>query len=139
MDDFAKKHPPGEKPDPALQDRILTSAKDGELPCAVAFAVAEELGVSAHEIGKTADLLDLRLTKCQLGLFGYTPEKKIVKPLPGVDPDIQRAIRKTSIDNRLSCRDAWDIAASFKVPKMRISGACEAMKIKINKCQLGAF
>lgn len=139
MDDFSKKHPAEEKPDSVIQDKILNSIKGSELPCAVAFSIAGELGVAAGEVGKTADLLDLRLTKCQLGLFGYTPEKKILKPLSDVDPDPASAVRKASVDNRLSCKEAWDIAASLKVPKMRISGACETMGIKIIKCQLGAF
>ena len=139
MVDFSKKHSGNEKPDPIIRDAILNSIKGSELPCAVAFSIAGELGIAAAEIGKAADLLDLRLTKCQLGLFGYTPEKKILKPLSAVDPDMEKAIRKASVDNRLSCRDAWDIAALFKVPKMKISGACEAMGLKIKPCQLGAF
>ena len=42
-------------------------------------------------------------------------------------------------EKKLSCRAAWDIAHRFKVPKMAVSAACEALNIKIKPCQLGAF
>ena len=139
MNNFSKKHNTNESPDPSIKEKIFSHTKNSELPCAVAFKIAKELGVSAEKVGKTADLLNVRLTKCQLGLFGYTPEKKIIKPKNTIDPTIDSAIQKASVDNRLPCENAWDIAASFRVPRMTISSACESLGMKIDKCQLGAF
>jgi len=53
--------------------------------------------------------------------------------------DLKDAISDALIQGRLSCKNAWDIASRFKVHKMKVSGACEAMGIKIKHCQLGAF
>jgi hypothetical protein len=79
------------------------------------------------------------LVKCQLGLFGYTPEKKIVKPKATENPDLASAIRDARVDGKLSCENAWEIARRFDVSKMRVSSVCEQLKIKVKPCQLGAF
>lgn len=139
MNNFSSKHSAGEKPNPMVSEKIIKHAMENELPCAVAFSITKELGIPAIEIGKNMDLLNYRLTKCQLGLFGYKPEKKIVKKQNSVDPEIKTAIEKALIESKLTCENAWSIAASFGVHKITISAACESMGIKINKCQLGAF
>ena len=136
---FSEKHGPDAKINSALKAEIVKRAKTGELPCAVAFAIAKDLGFSAGEIGKTVDLMNLRLSKCQMGLFGYKPEKNIVKPLNEVNQDINDAIDVALVDGRLSCNKAWEIASRLKVSKITVSGACDARGIKIKPCQLGAF
>ncbi|CAB1079321.1 hypothetical protein D1AOALGA4SA_7035 [Olavius algarvensis Delta 1 endosymbiont] len=136
---FSDKHGPNAQADPVLKDKIMEKATYGNLACAVAFKLARELGVSPAEIGKTVDLLDLRLSKCQLGLFGYQPEKKAVKAKAPENRQMEEAIRNALKDGRLACSDTWDIAGRFKVPKMAVSGACESLGIKIKPCQLGAF
>jgi hypothetical protein len=90
-------------------------------------------------IGAAADRLGIRLVKCQLGLFGYSPQKKIVQAPAAADPALETAIREKLENGRLACRHAWEIAAALHVPKMAVSAACEAMQIKIKPCQLGAF
>lgn len=139
MNSFSNKHGADEKPDPRVKEKIIRHTVENELPCAVAFNIAKELNMLAIQVGKNADLLNYRLTKCQLGLFGYTPEKKIVKSQTTIDPEIKAAIQKALMEGRLPCEKAWSIASSFSVHKMMISAACEFMGIKINKCQLGAF
>jgi len=136
---FSDKHGPDAKADPVIEDKLTENAKNGNLACAVAFKLARELGVSPAEIGKTVDLLNLRLSKCQLGLFGYQPQKKAVKAKAPENRQMEEAIRNALKDERLSCSDAWDIAVRFKVPKMTVSGACESLGIKIKPCQIGAF
>jgi hypothetical protein len=125
--------------DAALTDALRRQAREGELPCAVAFKLASDLGRVPADIGQAADQLDIRLVKCQLGLFGYSPEKKIVQAAPAADPAMETAIREKLENGRLACRSAWEIAAALHVPKMAVSAACEAMQIKIKPCQLGAF
>ena len=132
----------GEYPAPldaALKDALQRQAREGELPCAVAFELASELGRPPADIGEAADRLGIRLVKCQLGLFGYSPEKKIVQAAPAADPAMETAIREKLENGRLTCRRAWEIAMAFQLPKMAVSAACEAMQIKIKPCQLGAF
>ncbi|MGD8366666.1 MAG: hypothetical protein PVG78_03405 [Desulfobacterales bacterium] len=136
---FVAKHGPDAQPDPEIAAALKTRGKGGELACAVAFAIAEELGKPPGLVGEAADLLGLRLVKCQLGLFGYAPVKKIVKPKRPEDPALAAAIREAAAEGRLSCRTAWQIAARFGLRKMAVSSACEALGQKIKPCQLGAF
>lgn len=140
-DTFAAKHGQDSKRgvDAAIRARLEKKARKGTLSCAAAFTLAADLNRSPAEIGKAVDLLDIRLVKCQLGLFGYAPEKKIVKPAAAVDPVLEEAIRSELRGGRLACRNAWDLAERFRLPRMTVSAACEALGIKIKPCQLGAF
>ena len=136
---FAAKHPSSSKVDPKIEAAIKGKASSGKIACAVAFDIVHRLSVSAEDVGRTIDLLNLHLTKCQLGLFGYQPDKKIVTPAPAIDPQVEASIREASIDNRLACHKAWEIASHFGIRKMVVSSACEALAIKVKPCQLGAF
>lgn len=136
---LSEKHTGGGRPDPAIEREIRARAKAEALPCAVAFEIAKVLGCRPSEVGRTADLMNFSLVKCQLGLFGYAPQKKIVTPRTPQDPSLGDALRSGLVDDRLPCATAWDIAARFGVSKMAVSSACEALGIKIKPCQLGAF
>ncbi|MGD2186519.1 MAG: hypothetical protein PVI71_10345 [Desulfobacterales bacterium] len=136
---FADKHAPRAQLDDRIKDKIDSYAKHNELSCALAFKIADELHVSPAEVGKTADLSETMLVKCQLGLFGFSPSKKIVKPKAPENQNLEDAIRDSLVDGDLSCEKAWEIARRFDVPKMTISAVCEHLKIKIKPCQLGAF
>lgn len=127
------------QPDPAITQEIQVRLRKDALACAVAFDIAGKLGCTPAEVGRTADLLHVRLVKCQLGLFGYKPQKKIVDSRMPQEPALGDAIRDELVDDRLPCKTAWRIAAQFGVPKMSVSSACEALGIKIKPCQLGAF
>jgi hypothetical protein len=124
---------------PALRDALGQRCPKGELACAVAFAIARELDITPARVGMAADRLDIRLIKCQLGLFGYLPEKKIVRPAKSVPDGLRRDLEAAAAGGRLSCKMVWQIAARLKLPKMRVAGACEALQLKIKPCQLGAF
>jgi hypothetical protein len=136
---FVEKHGPDAKPDSVIKNEILKRTHKNEVPCAVAFEIAKELQVSADAVGMTVDLINYRLVKCQLGLFGYQPKKKIVKLQNTVTEDLKNAISEALVQGKLSCKSAWDIASRFEVHKMKVSGACEAMGVKIKPCQMGAF
>ncbi len=136
---FSDKHGPDAQADPDIKEKIVDNVKDGELACAVAFKIAAELDVSPSEIGKTVDLLDLKLSKCQLGLFGYKPHKKKVTARKTQNEQMEASIRDALVDEKLACRDAWVISEQYNAPKMTVSSACEFLGIKIKPCQLGAF
>ena len=136
---FSTKHGADEKPDTSIKNEILKQTKNKKLPCAVAFNISEVLKISPDKVGKTADLMNFKLTKCQLGLFGYQPKKKIVKPQDSINADVKDAVSAALVQGRLSCKDAWDIASRLNVGKMTVSSTCEAMGVKIKGCQLGAF
>jgi hypothetical protein len=136
---YAQKHESGASVNEKIKDQITRRTKNNELPCAVAFKIATEVNVPAAEVGRAADLMEIMLVKCQLGLFGYTPNKKIVKPRAAENPDLETAIRNACVDGKLSCENAWKIARRFNVSKMSVSAICEQLHIKVKPCQLGAF
>jgi hypothetical protein len=122
-----------------IEKLIAEKINNKELPCAVAFEIVGKLAIPPAEIGAYADAHRIRLVKCQLGLFGYQPEKKIVKPADSVSPELEKAIRRELVHDRLPCKSAWALAKEFNIQKMAVSSACEALGIKIKPCQLGAF
>jgi hypothetical protein len=124
---------------PIIREKFEKNTENAKLACAMAFQIADDLQLSPAEIGQAADMLGIRLVKCQLGLFGYTPEKKIVRPAETVERALEDAIRAALQDGRLPCRLAWELAERFQMPKMSVSAACEALGIKVKPCQLGAF
>jgi hypothetical protein len=136
---YSSKHSPERKVRPEVAREVKGRVKSGEIPCASAFAAAEELGVSPEEIGFTADRLEIPITRCQLGLHGWGPEKKRLRPPEEVPEPLETAIRSRLEKGRLPCRSAWEVAGELGLGKMEVASACEALGIKISACQLGAF
>jgi hypothetical protein len=136
---YAGKHPPERKVNQEIADAVKQRASEGEISCAAVFRMAGDLGAAPAEIGFTLDVLEIPLVKCQLGLYGYRPEKRIVKPMETVPQPLADAIQETLDNNRLTCARAWEIAERLAIRKIEVASACEALKIKISSCQLGAF
>jgi hypothetical protein len=122
-----------------LDKEILNSVTGNELSCVTAFEIAGRLHVQAKDIGEAADRLKIRLVNCQLGLFGYKPNKKIVTAQESVSEELKAAITKSLDGGKLSCIKSWEIAADLKTSRFSVSCSCEALGIKIKECQLGAF
>ena len=137
--DYSKKHGPDIQLDPNIKKEILKRAKDEKIPCAVVFDIVEQLNETPKNVGVAIDLVNFRITKCQLGLFGYEPGKKIAKALDTVDDELKSKIEKGLENGRLPCKTAWEIARQLNIRKMRVSNACETLGIKVKPCQLGAF
>ncbi len=136
---YARKHSPDRKANPAVAEAVNQRAKGGEIACAIAFDIAKELGVTPDEVGLAVDLAEIRIVKCQLRLYGYQSGKSSLTPADSVSPDLEEAIRDALIEGRLTCEASWEIAERFGMAKMGVSSACEALKVKISSCQLGAF
>ena len=137
---FSAKHPQGTMVDPSIMDRVAADIVNGCIACKIAHAIAAELNIAPSLVGIAIDLQNVRIKACQLGLFGYGKEKKIVSGQETeVDAELEAAIRNKLDDGRLSCADAWHIAGDIGIARLEIGRACEALKIKINQCQIGAF
>ena len=136
---YSDKHGAGTPIDHRIRDAITARGRDDRLSCAEAFQIAAELGIPPADVGKTLDLMEYRITHCQMGLFGYTPEKKKVSPATDVPDAVAADLRAASDSGRLSCQSAWSIADSHDMGKLAIGCACEGLGIKIKPCQLGAF
>lgn len=137
--DFSRKHPTGKTLNEALTRAVKTRATEGEIPCAVAFEIAAESNTPPGEVGFTMDALNVKVVKCQLGLYGYKPNKKVVRAAETVSAELEKAIRNSINNSRLSCAAAWRLAETLNLRKMQIAEACEALGIKISDCQLGGF
>ncbi|MGQ9492680.1 MAG: hypothetical protein ACUVR2_02815 [Anaerolineae bacterium] len=127
-----------------IAEAIREALVEGELPCASAFVIAQRLGVEPLQVGMMADELGVRLSKCQLGLFGYGAKAegkhRRVKPMQNVPAKIAAAIRAAlGKDGKLSCAAAWQIAEELKISRQQVSDAAEGLGVRIGHCQLGAF
>jgi hypothetical protein len=52
-----------------LKARIRAAAPEGKIPCAAAFKLAQEVGISRKEMGELLNELHIKITQCQLGCF----------------------------------------------------------------------
>jgi len=138
---FAEKHGNSINLNAAIKDEITKLMKGGAIFCDDAFRIADKLDIPREKVGVTADLMNCKLTGCQLGLFGFKPQNKgsdHLLPEPEKDA-LKSIIMSELINSRLTCRKAWEIASLHKVYKTTVTGLCDEMKIKITQCQLGAF
>jgi len=136
---YAAKHPPDASLDPVLAEALTRAASNGEVTCAAAFRVVEQIGVSPAAVGQALDLLEYRITKCQLGLFGWGPQKKIVGAAPEVAEDLRLALEGASEEGVISCAACWKIAEKLGLSKLTVAAACDHLRLKVTPCQLGAF
>jgi hypothetical protein len=136
---FFAKHPKGTKIDDDLKKEILEQVKNNSISCKKAEEIAEEMGFSLEETGRTIDILNIKINKCQLGLFGYGETQKIVQPAKEIPPELKENITSALENERLSCAAAWEIAGKLNISRTKVAAACEALQIKIKPCQLGAF
>jgi hypothetical protein len=124
---------------PRIREALQSRAKESGLACAAAFAVAAEIGISPGATGEAMDQLQISIIKCQLGLFGYSPEKRIVKPAETVTEDEEKAVRQALVNGKLPCAACWQLAEAFGKPRLGMASICERLSVKIGPCQLGAF
>lgn len=136
---YALKHPQAAAPDARIAEAVNSKVSNGKISCAAVHKIAADLDISPSEVGRTVDLMEIRLYRCQLGLFGYGPQRRIVEAAESVTLTLKEAIEASLIDNRLPCRVAWEIADNMGLKKMDVSNACEALNVKIGGCQIGSF
>lgn len=136
---YGAKHPDGTLADPNVAAALSERAQDGRIACTAAHEVATTFKIAPCEIGKTTDLLEYRITECQLGLFGHAPEKRTIKPAESVSEQLRVRLERDAVDGRIDCASCWMIAREFAIGKLTVSCACERIGLKVKRCQLGAF
>lgn len=52
-----------------IEKRLHQASSENRIPCASALAIAKSLGVAPGEVGKSANKLKIKISKCQLGCF----------------------------------------------------------------------
>ncbi len=137
---YRTKHAPNAGVDSKIGELIHEKARNRRLSCASAFTIARETGTSPAKIGESADLLEVKITACQLGLFGYQKgSRNIVEPAESVPAELAEALKARRVKGRLPCIEAWAVAEQFGLSKMEITAACETLGIRLSQCQLGTF
>ena len=136
---YAAKHAPGTQLNPQIAELIKQRTSQGKITCSDAHRIAHELEVLPAEVGVTIDLLEIKLSRCQLGLFGYGQKKRIVRPAEHVLPEVKDALERAQEENRIACAVVWELAKKLGISRIDIAAACEALHIKIVSCQLGTF
>ncbi|MDY6973751.1 MAG: hypothetical protein SV775_15725 [Thermodesulfobacteriota bacterium] len=136
---YAMKHRAERKANEAIVGAVREKTSSGKISCAAAFGIAKNSGVPPEEVGFTIDHLEVTIVKCQLGLYGYSPKKCIIEPAETVTSEMEHAIRASMVNERIQCAAAWEVARKLNVGKIDVASACEALRIKISSCQLGAF
>lgn len=122
-----------------ITDILRQTAVDNKITCAQAFAISQKQCIFPDLLGVALDEAKIKICECQMGLFGCGSGNKSVKPAESISEELEDMILTYIVDERLECQAAWNIAAELKIRKIDVASACETMKIKINKCQLGAF
>ena len=139
-----KKIPAGRPIDSVLAEAITARLRDGKLDCPAAFVLAKDKNLAPLAVGEAADSLDIHLSYCQLGLFGFPGHAKAWER-PGWKDEVEPAGLEETLrasldgDGSLSCAAAWKAADRFGVARALVGRLAGRLNIKINRCQLGAF
>ena len=125
----------------ALRHRLRESAVGGSLPCALAHKLAESCAVPPRAVGESADVMGIRITHCQLGLFGYDAygEKRWTRRLATLPTELERDVHLACVDGQLPCVRAWRLADERGLPRLLLGSVAETLDVRICDCQLGCF
>ncbi len=129
--------------DERIRQTMMERLEDGRLPCNRAFAIARLLDVEPLAVGIEANEAGIRISRCQLGLFGYGPKAegrhKIVHPMEDVPGRLAARLRAAADSAGISCEAVWQVADGLGFKRMEASSAVEAMGLRVWRCQLGCF
>lgn len=135
---FAAKHKE-HRINEVVAEKIKAMANNEGITCSSAHQISKVLSLPPAEIGIQIDLLEFRITECQLGLFGYGNGGKKINPEITISPALGDRLEKAAVDGRLSCLSCWDIASDLKMKRIDMGSSCEKVNIRIKPCQLGSF
>jgi len=121
-----------------IADVLKENAVDNKISCAKIFEIVYKYTFFPDIVGIAMNQEKIKITHCQLGLFGY-PEGKRITKAESVSEALEDKIYFYMEEDKLPCIAAWDIASELKISKSDVTAACEKMGIKIGFCQLGAF
>jgi hypothetical protein len=129
--------------DERLRQAVLDRLEDGNLPCNQAHAIAQTLKIEPLAVGFAANDADIRISRCQLGLFGFGPKSegkhKIVHPMDEVPERLAARLRAEADGDSITCTAIWKVADGLGYKRIEASSAAEAMGLKVSRCQLGCF
>ena len=139
---YALKHPPGTRTNDQIAKAIREKSPGRELACGMGEKISKELKVDISEVGITADLLEMKIKKCQLGLFGWGKKPNHGKDIHAADSvsvEMKSALEEVAENGGVTCAALWAIADRLGKGRKVVSAACDTLGLKIRACQLGAF
>jgi hypothetical protein len=129
--------------DEQLHQAIVERLEEGRLPCAEAHAIAHRFGLDPLSVGQAADDAGIRISRCQLGLFGYGPKSegkhKIVQAMEHVPEPLAEKLHAAVHRDGITCVDIWEVADELEISRLEASNAVEALRLRVSRCQLGCF
>ncbi len=139
---YAAKHPPGTTLNEKIVQAIQEKSPGGALACGIGEKISKALDVEISEVGITADLLEMKIKKCQLGLFGWGEKPNHGKDIHAADSvsvEMKSALEEAAENGVVTCAAIWTLADRLGAKRKEVSAACDTLKLKIRGCQLGAF
>lgn len=119
---------------------LRSRLREGRLPCAEAFALADEWRVAPAEVVAEAEAQGVRVGWCQLGLFTGAQKGKGWPDEPlQVPEEVKALLRAAAPEGRLPCAQAWAIARRLGWERLAVGHAANTLGIRIVQCQLGCF
>ena len=106
--------------------------------CAVAHALAAVFCGRPVRDRQDGRFVDTRIIACQMGLFGYSPERRIVKAAESVSDELAGLLRQSAVTEH-RCAARWRIADDLKLQRMAVAAACERLGLEVKPCQSGAL
>lgn len=125
-----------------LEEELQKAVRSKErkvMSCMDAHGIAHDMSFAPEDVGNALDVMDVEIVECQLGLFGYVPEKRILRKDAKVSSEMKKSIESVSTNGKMTCKQAWDIASECELSRLNFAHQFESIGIKIIDCQLGAF
>lgn len=120
------------KLDNIQKDLIMTNLdEDGKLSCLKAFKVARLIGRKPKEMSGITKSLGLKITNCELGVFGKLKFK---------DPNMavyNKLKENYNGSKRIECKILWDEAQNSSLKT--VGSTAKGTDIDVVHCQLGCF
>jgi hypothetical protein len=129
----------------AVRDEIRSCLdENGQIHCESAHRIAGQLGVEPLRVGEQADEIEIRITRCQLGLFGHAAKKgmpgyRLVKKLDNPPEQAAASVKKAADHGKISCLALWRLAAQGGLTRQDMGNIAETLEFKVTPCQLGCF
>jgi hypothetical protein len=139
---YSSKHRSGTIINEQVARMVREKSPGGEIACVTCEKISKELEVDISEVGITVDILEIKIKKCQLGLFGYGKRPnhgKDIQAADSVSDEMKCAIEEAAENGKVTCVALWTIADRLGTKRKEVSAACETLKLKIRECQLGTF
>ncbi len=122
------------KLDSTQLDLLFTNLdEEGKLSCLKAFKVAKLIGVAPKDMAKITKSLNIKITNCELGVFGKLTFADID------DKVYDKLSQNFNRGKKIECEVAWYTARQKGSSLKKVGSTINKSGIKVTHCQLGCF